>query len=716
MAEKLFVSGARGASVAELARRTGSYGVLPTDTDLEVLGKFADAAILQNPGFKGNKGDPGGNVMSIGLFTQASTLNIPIGTDTVQTSGYASAGVGSGRYRYDAAVDAAFVTANPRISFISANARGFRLIADTVFFDMVGADPTGATSAVAAFNAALSVGTRVMGAPNGIYLLDASVTVPAGREVFGNGATVKIASGLTGGLRLANDRCKVSGWRFEGSGGGYAVWAAPTGSTPVRFVEFTGNLCTGNIGHFILCTNAEHVLISGNEVDGLSASTEITTAFVAENCRHVLVTDNRLRNIPIGWGVQIRDGSTNFKVNDNDFLQKQYSDSKTAVASQTVFTFTLEEACFLRKVQVNGKPLSTGYTVTGTNPYTVTFASGRAAGEVIKLVGYRGAENIQINGASKHGTVNGNTVDGTADSGIIALGSNITISGNAVRKCGYAGIAIYGDQDGIVVADNLIEDCAQMDDGLSSPDFPELSSPFAGAILASGSAAAISGNIIRNPAGTMRYAIMVNKTDMTLRTDGTPTIAIGPNIYDGVYADGKLSMPNQNPGQRVNSVMVDGVSVIYPKQIDIDSPWVEFPAASGRFQPADTDFYTVDGSTLTRAVRDTAVKLGGVASLQTVPGEFIDFNLTAAGMLFNCIVTVTFWAKAVGGTSLVEVITTLEGLDQPLGAPITDTNWRQYSISFALTPNLAKAVRIRCSANAGSSANIQHIQVTARRL
>jgi len=59
MADKLVVTGARGPGVTELARRTGNYGVLPTDSDAQALDKFADAAIQQNPGFKGDTGDTG---------------------------------------------------------------------------------------------------------------------------------------------------------------------------------------------------------------------------------------------------------------------------------------------------------------------------------------------------------------------------------------------------------------------------------------------------------------------------------------------------------------------------------------------------------------------------------------------------------------------------------------------------------------------------------
>lgn len=59
MAEKLTVLGARGPGLTEIARKTGNFGVAPTDSDTQALEKFADAAIQQNPGFKGDPGPTG---------------------------------------------------------------------------------------------------------------------------------------------------------------------------------------------------------------------------------------------------------------------------------------------------------------------------------------------------------------------------------------------------------------------------------------------------------------------------------------------------------------------------------------------------------------------------------------------------------------------------------------------------------------------------------
>jgi hypothetical protein len=102
------------------------------------------------------KGDPGGNVMAIGLFDDAHTLSIPLGTDIVRTSGFALLGKGAAFYMADAAVDAAYVVANPLTSFISSNARGFRYVfTGTVDLDAFGADPSGSADSTVNIQAAL---------------------------------------------------------------------------------------------------------------------------------------------------------------------------------------------------------------------------------------------------------------------------------------------------------------------------------------------------------------------------------------------------------------------------------------------------------------------------------------------------------------------------------------------------------------------------------
>lgn len=589
---------------------------------------------------------------------------------------------------------------------------------DQVYVRRYGADPTGSTSAVSAFNRALAAGKRVVGAPGDVYLLDGSVVAPSGREIIGNGATLKIGAGAIG-LRLPGDDCTVSGWTINGNGGLYAVLNTGKGNS------FRDNICQGDIGHFFFCSDALHSLATGNFIDGRTASTEITTALVFERCKHITVTNNRSEDIPVGWCVQIRDGSEDFTVSHNNILQTMYGDSKVATQGQTVFTFTFARATFLRKIQVNGLPQSSGYTVTGSNPYTVTFTQGRTAGEAIRLIGFRGAENIQINSGSHHGTITSNVVDGTADSGIIAHGSHIAISGNTVRNCGYVGIAIYGDQDNIAVTGNIIADCAQMDDGVSSPDFPDLPSVFAGGVLASGNNATITGNTFTNTPvianrGTMRYGVRFNKSDMPLLIDGRATIGESGNSYRGLFVDGHRYAPQDTTGQRVKSIAVDGPAVVYPAQIDLDQRW-GVPAPTPEEEPnyppypPSTPYFNVSGSGGTRVTRDMVTKRGGTASMRTVAGQYIDFDLLAAGMLYGCNVEISFWAKANGGSSYFTVFTTLAGLQAPITATITDLTWKQYTIAFPLVPNLAESILIRMGADS-ESANFQHIQISGRRL
>lgn len=589
---------------------------------------------------------------------------------------------------------------------------------ETVSLRDYGAVGNGTTSDVDAFTRALAAGKRVVGAPGDVYLLDSSVIVPASREIIGNGATLKIAPGAIG-IRLPNNDCLISGWTINGNGGLYAVLNTGKGTS------FRDNVCQGNIGHFFFCSDALHSLATGNFIDGRTAGTEITTALAFERCKHITVTNNRSEDIPVGWFCQIRDGSQDFTVSHNNILQTMYGDSAVATQGQTVFTFTFERSTFLKKIQVNGLPQSSGYTVTGSNPYTVTFAQGRTAGEAISLIGFRGAENIQINSGSHHGTITSNVVDGTADSGIISHGAHITISNNTVRNCGYVGIAIYGDQDNIAVTGNIIADCAQMDDGVSSPDFPDFPSVFPGAILCSGNNATVTGNTITNTPiiagrGTMRYGVRFNKSDMTLLTDGRATITESGNTYRGLFVDGHRYAPQDTTGQRVNSISVDGPLVIYPAQLDLDQRWGVPPptpedAPNYPAYPPATPYFAVGGSDGTRAVRDQVVKLGGTASLRTVAGQYIDFGLLAAPMLRNTNVNVSFWAKSNGGSSYFQVFTRLAGLFAPLTVTVTDTNWRQYTVTFPLVANLSDDLFMRIGADS-ESANFQHIQISGRRL
>lgn len=200
--------GLRGENFSANARRTGAFGALPDDTDIQVLEKFANWAIAENPGFKGDKGDPGGNVMAISLFSQAGTLSIPNGTDRVQTSGYNVAGRGAAQYSYDASIDASYVSANPRTSFMSANNRGFKLseiVLSPYMFGAVGDNAANDTEALKQAMLNASAANRVLDLLSGTYRINSTITIEGNfRCINTGGATIRaVAGSYTEGRAIA---------------------------------------------------------------------------------------------------------------------------------------------------------------------------------------------------------------------------------------------------------------------------------------------------------------------------------------------------------------------------------------------------------------------------------------------------------------------------------------------------------------------------------
>lgn len=95
------------------------------------------AAYLDSLGI-GSGGSSSAGGSEIGLFTDAASKAIPLGTDRVLTTGYSAQGVGAAAYVYSAAVDATYVADHPYTAFISTNGRGFRLYGNYVNGDMLG--------------------------------------------------------------------------------------------------------------------------------------------------------------------------------------------------------------------------------------------------------------------------------------------------------------------------------------------------------------------------------------------------------------------------------------------------------------------------------------------------------------------------------------------------------------------------------------------------
>lgn len=102
---------------------------------------FDDDGNLDFPGSSVFKGDPGGNVMSVGLWSQIGTIAISVGTDLIATSGYDVVGTGAGIYVSDAIATAGLAAAHPHLCRQTSNGRYFRLLpgAAGIFVEQAGA-------------------------------------------------------------------------------------------------------------------------------------------------------------------------------------------------------------------------------------------------------------------------------------------------------------------------------------------------------------------------------------------------------------------------------------------------------------------------------------------------------------------------------------------------------------------------------------------------
>lgn len=78
-------------------------------------------------GAPGSQGAPGGNVMSVGLFSALGGIAVPAGTTLIQTSGHGVEGRGHGLYIEDTSLTDADVAAHSRAMKKTANNRYFRL-------------------------------------------------------------------------------------------------------------------------------------------------------------------------------------------------------------------------------------------------------------------------------------------------------------------------------------------------------------------------------------------------------------------------------------------------------------------------------------------------------------------------------------------------------------------------------------------------------------
>jgi hypothetical protein len=163
-----------------------------------------------------------GAVMAVKTFALGSAVSIPTGTSIVSTSGYSAAGDGGGAlYVFDAAIDAAYVTANPLISFRSINGRGFRLSEkQQLNIRMFGATGDGVTLDYPSFLAAHNYIGPFSRAGYGYNVGVSSLFIPFGvYNLAGNAFDLLYPIHLRGeGAGTGGDSASVLKWNNTSSG------------------------------------------------------------------------------------------------------------------------------------------------------------------------------------------------------------------------------------------------------------------------------------------------------------------------------------------------------------------------------------------------------------------------------------------------------------------------------------------------------------------
>lgn len=446
---------------------------------------------------------------------------------------------------------------------------------------------------------------------------------------------------------------------------------------------------------------ARRTIVSDCFFDGGILDEEVGTAVEFEGTQDFRVLNCDFKNLLLGWGVRT-DGASSGVIIESNFKHDLYSDSKVATAGQTVFTFTMPVPVRFTGLQVNGHPLSKGYTKTQVgNVYTLTFSTPFAGSALLNFIGFRGAENIQVNENSLDIKIIACDIDGTGDSGMTLLSDRVTVIGTDVKNCAYAGIAGYGGTDLTKFLGCNVSNCSQFDDGLTSPDDPNQSSVFCGGILLSGVGMIVDGCVVDNSQGTMKYGIRYNAVGAAVEDgSGDYSMKLGSNAFRGTFELGKYCFLQDNSAGRAQSVWISGAPELpYIAQVDLDGAWTNTPTS--------TAYWTYSKFGATGAIRDATVNVGAGISLRTVEGQYVDMQPTGGLLFKDSIMRLTFMGKLNTGSAYVSFFTTLQGgSTKEVRVPILSTSFKRYTITVPYSDNIVTIGPIRVGSDSGD-ANFQ---------
>lgn len=438
----LLPPGELATTLAPASERTGGNKILAPNPVTGVL-EIRDGAQF--------KGDPGGNVMSVGLFSTMDGGIVPAGTEIVYTAGHGEVGVGAARYAYDPAVDAGYVAANPETAFLAADGRGMRLAEPVVDVAMFGAIP--GTDIKAAIDRGIAYLAAIGGGIldfAGIEATSSKVSLVGVSNITLRGNGAKLARFIT----VAND-CTI----FQIRGGCSDI-------TIEGFADLDG----GHDGSNQLSTDNKPVLMIGELATGDGGATNA----------NITIRNNTIRRSM--WGGIVAYGRSgnggaptplnkNIRIEGNNFSKCSngvffYKNARTVKVLNNTFSACGYDGVICDTMAssdtVTTEPISDvliqGNTIDGFGLY------GFGVGVLLKgavsqvIVAKNTIQNAPVNagGAFQNYAVNFSQDSGT---GFV---SDCSVEGNTIRSIvsaaanGGYGINVGGAHSGITIRDNKI--------------------------------------------------------------------------------------------------------------------------------------------------------------------------------------------------------------------------------------------------------------------
>lgn len=372
------VTGARGKSFADVARTSGAFGVVPSDTDTQALEKFADYAIIENPGFKGETGNTG---PANSTYETASSVN----TDALVTNQSAiiadpSAG---GTFAYKTGNFTAKIAADPRRAvYISAQGDPTGAVGawvrigvekyDVRWFGAIGDGVSDDTEALQdALNTCNALGGGEVFIPPMVFKTTATLELPSLTSITGTGPNSVIRPNLCNGIDiLASDiigpRSIRGIWIYGNGGEEFSGIKCDLDSDPSRA---TGLVIEGNyisfFGTGISSRGLWHSTIRCNTINQVHRGIFL----YARNVK-VTIDDNRVTrgtlivNPGPSVGVQVGDETAGLRPEDTQITRNLF--------------FNFDRGCYWRQGLFGAACNNDFDYCTGAGLYIVTADGGTA--------------------------------------------------------------------------------------------------------------------------------------------------------------------------------------------------------------------------------------------------------------------------------------------------------------------------------------------------